>query len=216
MSDPRTSRFFDGLAPSYDQDVVAVGWDPIALLQEWPLIVPPGSMVLDVGCGTGAVLDWLAGADRQLVGMDWSSQMIQRCRRRGSLRESEFHVQSAASAWPIPDESVDVTVALAMLEFVPDLDFVFDELVRVLRPWGKALVTVEDVADWAGQPHPKHELRYGEFPLWRRSLEDIELTIPPGLDVARVERRAGYTVLEEGFTCAYWVLELRRNDWYPN
>lgn len=210
-----TRAFFDGLARTYDQDVVAVGWDAPALIQSWPFVVPPGGTFLDVGCGTGAILELMSGADRQLIGMDLAPEMIARARRRRPLKEAELYALSADAAWPLEDATVDAAVALAMLEFIPELDEAFDELARVLRPWGSALVTVEDIVDWHGNEHPAQEMRYGEFPLWRRTREDIELAVPPGLNLVRVERRAGYTVLEEGYTCAYWVIELQRNDWYP-
>ncbi|MFT4702575.1 MAG: ubiquinone/menaquinone biosynthesis C-methylase UbiE [Bradymonadia bacterium] len=206
-----TARFFDEMAPRYDADLVDLGWDPIALVQDWGIVAPPGSTVLDAGCGTGAVLQHSRGAGRQLIGFDHSEGMVNQARRRG-LSDARLDVMSASATWPADDDSVDVAFALAMLEFVERLDLALDELGRVLRPGGRALVTVEDRHDWGGIEREAHERRYGEFSLWRRSREEVELCLPPGLEVVREDRVKGYLVLERGFTCAYWVLELRRAE----
>lgn len=212
-----TREFFDEMALTYDRDLLAVGWDPLALIRRWPLVLNPGERLLDVGCGTGAVLELFVGADRELAGMDLSPEMLRLARKkRRGLREARLEAASAEGPWPFEDQSFDAVVALAMLEFVPELDEALDELWRVLRPGGTALVSVEDRVDWDGTQRPETELRYGGFPLWRRSWDDVRLCIPPGLDVVRRERAPGYTVLEEGFTTAYWIVELRRNDWYPD
>ncbi|MCB9533319.1 MAG: class I SAM-dependent methyltransferase [Myxococcales bacterium] len=200
--------FFDEMAPHYDSDLVELGWDPIAVLTRWPFVVPPGAAVLDVGCATGATLEHLAGAARTLAGFDVSDEMLARARRRRPLRDAELRLGSAANPWPFPDDAFDRVVALAMLEFVPQLDFALDELARVLRPHGRAIVSVEDVCDMGGIERERHELRYDELPLWRRTRDDLELCVPPGLELVRVARLPGYTVLERGFTCAYWIAEL--------
>lgn len=207
-----TRMFFDEMARRYDADVVAVGWDPVALLRTWPFVVPAGAHVLDAACGTGAVLASLAGAGRTLAGFDLSPEMIAWSKRRSGLRGAELDVADLGGTWPRGDASADIVMCLAALEFVPDLDAAFDELARVLAPGGRALITVEDVLDTAGVERPEREERYGRFPLWRRTWDDIDVCLPPALDVVRHQRLAGYTVLELDFTCAYHVVELSRLD----
>jgi ubiquinone/menaquinone biosynthesis C-methylase UbiE len=196
------------MAPSYDRDLVDLRWDPVAFLQQWPLVVPPGATVLDAGCGTGAVLEHLAGAGRETIGFDVSPAMVDIARRRRPLKGSRLEVASAGAEWPFTDDSVDLVLSLAMLEFVESLDVALDELHRVLRSAGRALITFEDLTDWSGQPRDRYELRYGELPLWRRSVAEVELMLPPGLRIVRQERVRGYDVLELGFTTAYVAVEL--------
>ncbi len=207
-----TTKFFDEMAPWYDSDVVELGWSPVELVRTWPLVVAPGERVVDVGCGTGALLEHLAGAGRTLWGLDVSEQMLAEARRRPALREVGLERGAADATWPLPDGSVDVVFCLAVLEFVERLDAALDEAARVLRPGGRLLFTAEDLTDSEGNPREARELRYDRFPLWRRSIEDIDLCVPPGLDVVRRERVRGYRVLELGFTCAYHVWECVRNE----
>jgi len=206
-----TRRFFDEMASRYDHDIREVGWDPVSLLQTWPFVVPTECEFLDAGCGTGALMEHVAGAGRTLAGFDLSPAMVARARRRRSLRDAELHVASAGEPWPFASARFHSVTMLAMLEFVERIDLAFDELQRVMRTGGRALVSVEDVCDWDGTRRPEREERYGRFPLWRRSLEDVEICLPPGLDVVTTSRVRAYTVIELGFTCAYWVLELERN-----
>lgn len=198
------------MAPRYDADLIELGWDPIALVRDWPVLVDAHAHVVDAGCGTGALLASLRGAGRTFTGFDLSPMMVAKARRRPALRGARLEVCSASERWPVEDAGADVVFALAMLEFVEHLDLALDEAARCLRPGGRALVSVETVVDWAGLPREPYELRYNEFPLWRRTSEEIELAIPPGLRVVRRERVRAYTVLERGFTCAYEVLELQR------
>lgn len=199
--------FFNGMAPHYDADLKVVGWDPVALLATWPFIVPPLKDVLDAGCGTGALLETLSGAGRELTGLDISPVMLDKAKNRRAIKGIELHCANAGEPWPVPDESVDVVFALAMLEFVEHLDVALDELHRVLRPGGRALFTVEDRVDWGGVERDAYEHRYEEVPLWRRTREEVELSMPPGLEAVRIERVRGYEVLELGFVTAYWVVE---------
>lgn len=208
MSD--TAGFFDEMARRYDSDLVELGWDPVALVERWPFSIPVGASVLDAGCGTGAVLERLAGADRKLHGFDLSPEMVRMARRRRSVRDAEVRVAGAGDEWPFPDAAFDRVLVLAMLEFVERLDRALDELARVMRPGARALVTVEDVVDAAGIGREAFELRYGQVAIWRRTREELEMCVPPGCDVVRWERVPAYTVLERGFTCAYHAVEIVR------
>lgn len=206
-----TARFFDDMAPRYDADLVDLGWDPVQLVRDLLGDVPHNASVIDAGCGTGAVLAELGGPLRTLTGFDVSPGMVRRARRRQGLRHADLYVADAGQPWPVDDASADVVLAIAMLEFVERLDLALDEVARVLRPGGVALLTVEDVRDWAGIEREPMELRYNEFPLWRRSADAVEECIPPGLEVEHASRVKAYTVLERGFTCAYHVRRLRRS-----
>lgn len=74
-------RFFDGHAPIYTQNiftantVAEVGF----LLQE--LALPPGSAILDIGCGTGRHAIELARRGYSMTGVDLSEGMLAQARK---------------------------------------------------------------------------------------------------------------------------------------
>jgi SAM-dependent methyltransferase len=97
----------------------------------------PDVSILDVGCGTGATLkavDDLGVA----VGIDRSGHALRYCRRRGLTRLAA----ATAEALPIATGSLDVVLALDLLEHIRDDGAAAKELARVLRPGGLLLVTV--------------------------------------------------------------------------
>lgn len=205
-----TKAFFNEMASTYDADVQVLGWDPVEVVKLWPFMVFPGESYLDVGCGTGALLSFFSGAQRKLSAMDLSTEMIAQARRREDLKQVDFVQGSAEAIWPFPTDEFDKVTCLAMLEFVEHLDVALDELLRVMKPGGRALFSVEDRIDWLDTDRGGYELRYGEFPLWRRSLEEVKLYLPPGAKIVKSERQRGYEVTELGFTTAYHVIEIEK------
>lgn len=205
-----TADFFDEMAPRYDRDLVELGWDPEALVAEHLSEIPRQATIVDAGCGTGAVLASLSSPLRTLIGFDLSPRMVARARQRRRLRSADLRVADAGADWPVDEGSADVVLAVAMLEFVEDLGAALNEVARVTRVGGVALITVEDRCDWAGIEREAMEMRYGEFPLWRRTADELAACIPAAFHVEESARAEAYTVLERGFTCAYHVRRLRR------
>jgi SAM-dependent methyltransferase len=93
--------------------------------------------VLDVGCGTGGILLSLA-RDGAVVGIDREALALRFCRDKG-LRAV---VRGSASALPFADGSFDACVSFDVLEHVDDEQLLLGELRRVLRPGGRALISV--------------------------------------------------------------------------
>lgn len=96
-----------------------------------------GRDVLEVGCGTGLVLQRVARNARSAKGVDLSPGMLAHAKDRGlDVREGD------ATALPFDDASFDVVYAFKVLAHVPDVDRAIAEMVRVVRPGGHVLVEV--------------------------------------------------------------------------
>lgn len=111
--------------------------------------------LLDVGCGTGLVLDLAHDLFQELDGIDITKEMLEKVTTRTNVR-----VQLAnATAIPFPDKTFDAVTAYSVLHHIEDLDRIFKEIRRVLKPGGflyadespsqdylKALVSLEPSA----------------------------------------------------------------------
>lgn len=108
-----------------------------------------GDRILDVGCGPGFYVSELletVGPEGSVVGVDASPDMLAVAATRSDGYDNvEFH-EAAASALPLPDESVDRAVSVQVFEYVEDIPTALREIHRVLRPLGRLVVW--DV-DWA-------------------------------------------------------------------
>jgi len=93
--------------------------------------------ILDVGCGTGANLEMLAGFGAA-EGVDVSEDALAFCRARGLTRVK----LGAAEHLPYEDNSFDLVTALDVVEHLDDDAAGLTEMRRVLRPGGRALLFV--------------------------------------------------------------------------
>jgi SAM-dependent methyltransferase len=100
--------------------------------------------ILELGCGRGLLAINLALALRpqRVVGVDIAPKSIEGAgelaRQCGVDGVCEFHAASAY-ALPLPDDSVDVVVGVAILHHL-EKEAAARELVRVLRPGGEVLL----------------------------------------------------------------------------
>ena len=93
--------------------------------------VPPGSRVLDVATGTGAVALELRARGCAVVGIDQSPEMLAVARRRGlDVREGR------AESLPFADAEFDALTFTYLLRYVDDPVATLLELRRVVRPGG--------------------------------------------------------------------------------
>ena len=124
-----------------------------------------GARVLDIGCGAGWF--WTQAAARlpdrlELTVADRSEGMVAEAVRRISSCAHYARVDGQvadAVALPFADRSFDAVVAMHMLYHVPEPDRAIDELARVLRPGGWAIVT----ANRLGNLGALFELASGAF-----------------------------------------------------
>jgi SAM-dependent methyltransferase len=96
-----TTRYFERLAPGWDERVSGLGDDHLAPLVDAVerLGVEPRT-ILDVGTGTGAAALWLADRfeDAQVLGVDVSAEMIALARAKATGERVRFEVADAAAA----------------------------------------------------------------------------------------------------------------------
>jgi 2-polyprenyl-6-hydroxyphenyl methylase/3-demethylubiquinone-9 3-methyltransferase len=111
------------------------------------LAFPPGALdVADIGCGPGTQSFLWAELGHRVHGLDVSEHFVVLARERAAAagRQMEFQIGSA-SRLPWADGSMDVCLAIELLEHVPDWEQCLDEFTRVLRPGGALFLTTTNV-----------------------------------------------------------------------
>lgn len=111
-------------------------------------------VLVDVGTGTGRMIELLGGNARAALGIDRSPEMLRLARGRieaSGMRHAEVR-RGDMYALPREDGSVDTLVFHQVLHFADDPVAVIAEGARVLAPGGRLLVV-----DF--MPHDREELR---------------------------------------------------------
>lgn len=141
MSAERDRHHFDRWAPRYDRSVLQpVLFSPthVAVLKAAVRAGAHPRDVLDVGCGTGRLLERAAQTwpDARFTGIDVTPNMIAEARRKhpGDAR-FRFEIADAA-ALPLPPESIDVAFSTVSFHHWSDQRGGVREVARVLRPGG--------------------------------------------------------------------------------
>ncbi len=144
--------------------------------------------LLDIGAGTGRMLEVLGPRSRHAIGVDQSREMLAIARAKleaAALRHC--HVRQADMyQLPFPSASFDVAVLHQVLHFAEDPGDVLAEAARVLRPAGRLLIV-----DFA--PHALESLRF-EHAHRRLGFTDEEVAgwcRSAGLECAAVVRLPG-------------------------
>lgn len=109
------------------------------------LVLAPEDRLLDVGCGTGVLLERVRAEwpTARAVGVDLSFGMLGRARERGI--EAVSLVRGDVGALPFSASCFDVVVSNSALHYWPDASAALREVTRVLRPGGRLVIT-----DWCG------------------------------------------------------------------
>lgn len=99
------------------------------LLGRWLRRFPPGTSVLEIGCGTGHFTRWMRNGGFAPTGVDVSSAMLEQAERADGIR----YVRGDAGALPFEEGAFELAAFITSLEFVPDAGRALDEALRVAR-----------------------------------------------------------------------------------
>ena len=131
---PLFRRQWDYAASTWEQSRRPDSFDPIKAALD--LLPSPPGRALDVGTGTGGAAFTIAVRfpHAKVVGVDLSSEMVDRARSKitGPVAGRLSFQQADASSLPFPAEDFDLVTHSNMIPF-------FDETARVLRPGGHAI-----------------------------------------------------------------------------
>lgn len=133
-----------------------------------------GKDVLEVACGAGQGLGYLAREARSVVGGDYTASNLVTARRTHGGRAGLVRLD--AEALPFAAARFDVVLLLEALYYLADAERAVGELVRVLRPRGRVVVSSVNRA-WPDFGRSIRSTKYFD------SRELAELLRAHGLDV---------------------------------
>ena len=107
--------------------------------------IRPRSRVLDIGCGTGTLLQALRLRYPQaaLTGIDACAEMLKLAAMK--LGRGARLCVASAQRLPVTDEAFDVVISTSVLHYFRDPACALAEMSRVVRPRGHVAIT-----DWCG------------------------------------------------------------------
>ena len=164
--------------------------------------VRPGARALDVGCQVGRLVKRLAGRGCETVGVDIIRRDLLAAARR--LRDAGLPAHFVAAdggRLPFIDASFDFITCTETLEHMADAWFTLRELVRVLKPGGRILISVPDMLP--------ELIAYHVYPMYREDLFGHKRIYTRGRIVTEVEAvglRVYARRLRNSVESVYWTL----------
>lgn len=130
--------------------------------------IRPGQSLLDSGTGSGLSAQPFARAGLRVSGMDFSPAMLEICRAKGFFADLQEH-DLTTTPWPYPAAHFDHLVACGVFHFVPELESILVEVVRLLKPGGLFAFTTRfaTTADLQGERYTHHLA--GDFEIFSHS-----------------------------------------------
>lgn len=112
-----------------------------------------GKKILDIGTGTGRVLEFLADQPLELIGADVSKHMLAACETK--LGKKVTLVQAECTNLPFENESFDTIISIDLLTHIHEWKESLKEWIRVLRPNGRIIFDAwsADHAEYASKKY---------------------------------------------------------------
>jgi SAM-dependent methyltransferase len=135
--------------------------------------LPPGSSIVDVGCGAGAYGAGLVNAGHKWLGLEVNDHCLELLARRGLPFRK---LKGARERFPCADREFDHAICIEVLEHIDEPDIFLKEIARVIR--GRALFSVPNLEvlpyfrDWEVVPWHLLEAGHKNF-FTRASLREL-------------------------------------------
>lgn len=133
--------------------------------------IPFGARLLDIGCGTGQLANFLSLSGRRVIGFDLSFNSLRKAsafRERFSLEKAAF-VQADVFHPPFRESTFDYVLCNGVLHHTKDPYCAFQRVCSMVKPNGYIVIGLYN--------------KFGRIPMYvRRMLSRISNGFPQGLD----------------------------------
>lgn len=164
----------DAYAANYDEQVTNCGCHITDVL--FGLVyekTSPGQKVLDAGIGSGLSSELFGMCGLQVHGMDFSYEMLRICHNKEIASTLSQHDVLELS-WPYPKNEFDLVICCGVMHFLPDLENVFGEVMRVLRSGGWFAFTTRMMEKSGSVTRKFLEQTIDQFEIYSHSTNYIE------------------------------------------
>lgn len=144
-----SSEYFQQVAGRWDQISAGYFGKPVRDAAIAKAYLRPEMAVADIGSGTGFVAAGLAPLVKRVYVVDGSAAMLEVAKKNlAQFNNVEYH-EADGSSLPFPEDSLDAIFANMYLHHTPDPLAAIREMVRVLRPGGRLVITDMDTHPYA-------------------------------------------------------------------
>jgi SAM-dependent methyltransferase len=138
---------FERFGRTYTEEHEVSGWSAEGLTRRFSLFaevfgqlpLPKRATILELGCGAGTYVRYLAGLGHSVVGVDYALATLRRALEAYEGRGAHY-VAANGYALPFGPGSFDMVVCIGVLQAVSRPGCLLDEVGRILRPQGIILV----------------------------------------------------------------------------
>jgi ubiquinone/menaquinone biosynthesis C-methylase UbiE len=152
-----SARYLESCRSEFWQKVFEAELD--YLLQQ----LKPGDEILSVGCGPAIMESSLVSKGFMVVGLDVSKEAL------ACAPDAVRAIAASAEEMPFPDESFDVVLYIASLQFVEEYQKAIERTATVLRPGGRMIALLLNPASRF------FKVRYGTVDSYVRKLKHTDL-----------------------------------------
>ena len=96
----------------------------------------PFENVLEIGCGTGKNTAWFIEKAKHVTAIDFSEEMLAKAKEKIKSDLVQFKKADITNAWTFSNGLYDLVSFSLVLEHIENLDFIFNETFKTLKPGG--------------------------------------------------------------------------------
>ncbi|MDC1327198.1 class I SAM-dependent methyltransferase [Ulvibacter sp.] len=92
--------------------------------------------VLELGCGTGKNTKWLLSVGAEVIGLDFSQEMLTIAKESITDKRAQFKKADLNDDWEVVDQYADLVTSSLTLEHIEDLNAIFRQANKKLKENG--------------------------------------------------------------------------------
>lgn len=177
-------EYFNSRADTWDENIAERDTNKLTRMAE-RLELKPGSVVLDVGTGTGVFLPYLLkniGKNGKIVALDLAEEMLAKARAKYPVENVEY-LHADIMDIPVYEEMFDSVVCYSSFPHFQDKHKALTEIRRVMKPGGRVFICHTSSRDHINGIHS--------------TLPDVENDLLPAPGEMRILfSNAGFTVVK--------------------